>query len=570
MQTQRKVKGNAVAVECKDRGRQPITTGKSSPAVLGADFEEFRDGTWENDQTLDHAQAFDAEIRNVENEAFSATVPGADGVGPSPDDGLSAYLKQMGSIPLLNRQQELELATRLDITRRRYRHAALWSWGVLAQAVDTFERVHSGELPLDRTIDVVPSLDMTPARIRKRIPRHLGRLRQLCQEAVRVFEQLLRARSQVERSGLRRALRSRLRLGVRLVEELSPRTELVDCWAEALKRKSARMQELVRQVERLGRSAAARAERVKRVKELRRLTMEVQAIPEELARWAQVLDRRRAPYQQARRELAAANLRLVISVAKRYRGRGLPFADLIQEGNSGLMRAVDKFDHRLGWKFGTYATWWVRQGVTRALADTSRTVRLPCHRGGMLREIERVQAEFMVKNRREPTAEEIAMQLKVTPADVRSVLAFGHQPLSLDGGYNPDGEEDSFVNILADRGAASPAEEVDRRLLKERVAELLRCLAPRDREVIELRYGLRDGTARSTRSPRFTGSRASASARSRPAGSRSCGSPNAETAWPSSRSGKGSDTDTGHERLPRKTARATQAGRQVLGRIIGG
>jgi RNA polymerase primary sigma factor len=208
-----------------------------------------------------------------------------------------------------------------------------------------------------------------------------------------------------------------------------------------------------------------------------------------------VLRRREAPYQQARQHLAAANLRLVVSVAKSHRARGLPFADLIQEGSRGMMRAVDKFDHRLGWKFGTYATWWIRQGITRALSDTSRTVRLPCHRAAMFREIERVQAEFTVKNRREPTAEEIAPRLNIAAAEVRSILAFSRQPVSLAGNYT-GGEEDSFINILADPQAACPAEEADRRLLKERVAELLRCLSPRDREVIELRYGLRDGCPR--------------------------------------------------------------------------
>jgi RNA polymerase primary sigma factor len=494
MKTHRTRKVVAPAVGHTDGRRQPVIAGQGFPAVLEAHFEEFRDEVQETDQILDHAERPKAERYEAGNEAV-ATAVGAGGGDASLADGLTAYLKQMGSIPLLDRQQELELVRRLDTARRRYRHAVLWNGGVLAQAVETFERVSSGELYLDRIIDVVPSLGLTAPRIGKRLPRHLGRLRQLCREMVRAFRDLLRARSQVERSELRRALCRKLRLAVRLVEELSPRTELVHSWAEDLKRQSARMRDLDQQMDRPGCSAAARAERVKRVKELRHLTMAVQAAPEELARWVQVLDRRRAPYQQARQELAAANLRLVVSLAKRHRGRGLPFADLIQEGNSGLMRAVDKFDHRLGWKFGTYATWWVRQGVTRALADTSRLVRLPCNRGGMLREVEHVQTEFTAKNRREPTVEEIATQLEVSPAEIRSLLTFGRKPLSLNGSV--DSEEDSFVSILTDRGAASPVEEADRRLLKQRVAELLRSLAPRDREVIELRFGLRDGTPRS-------------------------------------------------------------------------
>jgi RNA polymerase primary sigma factor len=255
------------------------------------------------------------------------------------------------------------------------------------------------------------------------------------------------------------------------------------------------MQELVRQMERPARSTAARLERNKRAKGLRQLMLRAQVTPEELAGWVEILSRRQACYHQDRRELAAANLRLVVSVAKRYRGRGLPFDDLIQEGNSGLMRAVDKFDHRLGWRFGTYATWWIRQGVTRALADKSRTVRAPYHWAGKLREVEAVRSEFLARYHLEPTTEEIARALAVTPAEVRSTLALGRQPLSLDGDFG-DGDDEGFHNILADREAADPAEVADRQLLKDRIAELLRGLATRDREVIELRYGLRDGTPR--------------------------------------------------------------------------
>ncbi|HKI35929.1 MAG TPA: sigma-70 family RNA polymerase sigma factor [Gemmataceae bacterium] len=494
MKSHRKVKWNATAVERQARRQQFDAGGQASPTVSAVDFEELRDGVLEDDEVLHGAEEPREEGLTTETEADPATAPAAEEDGHSAD-GLTLYLKQMGSIPLLNRQQELELVTGLDTSRRRYRHAAFWNWGVLARVVDTFERVRSGDLSLDRTIDVVPSLGLTAEHIRKRLPRHLGRLRRLRQAAVLAFEETLRARSRAERSGLRRALRRRLRLGVRLAEELSPRTELVDSWVEELKQQSAKMQELVQQTERPARSAAARVEQSKHSKELRHLMLQVQATPEELAGWVGVVSQRQARCRRDRRELAAANLRLVVSVAKRYRGRGLPFADLIQEGNSGLMRAVDKFDCRLGFKFGTYATWWVRQGVTRALSDKSRTVRAPYHWAGKLREVEAVRSDLMARNHREPTTEEIAKALQVTPAEVRSTLALGRQPLSLDGPHG-DEDEQGFHNILADREAASPAEEADRQLLKERLAELLRCLAPRDREVIELRYGLRDGIPR--------------------------------------------------------------------------
>src|SRR5262249_9477594 len=156
------------------------------------------------------------------------------------------------------------------------------------------------------------------------------------------------------------------------------------------------------------------------VKQLRDQMAQLMTSPDDLAAMLRVLHRRHVVYQGARRELAEGNLRLVVSIAKRYRGRGLPFARLIQEGNRGLMRAGDKYEHRLGFKFGTYATWWIRQGITRALADNARTVRVPCHQVGTLAALERVRGELAVQLGREPMVEEIAKVLKVTPEDARS------------------------------------------------------------------------------------------------------------------------------------------------------
>jgi len=208
-----------------------------------------------------------------------------------------------------------------------------------------------------------------------------------------------------------------------------------------------------------------------------------------------VLECRRAAYQQTRGELAEANLRLVVSIAKHHRGQGLPFADLIQEGNSGLMRAVDKFDHRLGWKFGTYATWWIRQGITRALADQSRTIRVPCHQVSVLRALDRVRGKVTIEKGREATLEEIAAELRITPREVRALQAAGHHAASLDTPLAD--QEGTLQDFLNDESAPDLGREVDHHLLQERLAEVLRCLPPRDREVIELRFGLKDGQARS-------------------------------------------------------------------------
>jgi RNA polymerase primary sigma factor len=221
----------------------------------------------------------------------------------------------------------------------------------------------------------------------------------------------------------------------------------------------------------------------------------LQATPKETEWLANALIPRRRIFQKTRPELAEANLRLVVSIAKRYRSRGLPFADLIQEGNRGLMRAVDKYEHRLGFKFGTYATWWIRQGITRALADHARTVRVPCHQIGMLAAMERVRNELTIRIGREPTNEEIANILGMKPDETRSLRAVGRHPVSLHEPLGGEGER-ALEDFLSDHGGDSAGESVDQVLLRERIGEVLKSLAPREREVIELRFGLRDGQPR--------------------------------------------------------------------------
>ncbi len=404
------------------------------------------------------------------DEEESAPATATIGSSRSADDALGLYLKQMGAIPLLNRKQELELAQRLETARSRYRHAALSNWYVLGRVAETFERIKAGKLALDPTIDVVTSLGLSRERILARIPGHLRTLRHVLEEAKADSRVLLRAGGVRVRARLRRQLYRRMRKAIHLAGELSPRTELLG-------------------------SAADRQREGQLVKQLRDLMLEAESTPEELTTLARVLDRRWAIYQKARSELAEGNLRLVVSIAKRYRGRGLAFGDLIQEGNRGLMRAVDKYEHRMGFKFGTYATWWIRQGITRALADHARTVRVPCHQVGMLAAIERVRGELAIQQGREPSIEDIAANLGLTCEEARSLRQVGRHPVSLHEALGDDGER-TLEDFLGDPDAASPSQTVDHHLLRERIAEVLRSLTPREREVIELRFGLRDGRTR--------------------------------------------------------------------------
>jgi RNA polymerase primary sigma factor len=419
------------------------------------------------DQTVEllHEEELLAPIHRSEEEESVAA-----------NDPFGLYLQQMGATPLLSRPQEIELARRLDQLRQRYRRAALWSAAVLTRVAEVFERIRAGELPLERSMDEVPSLELTPEKVRAVLPRRLSRLRQLLAEAGEAFQQFLRARSGMERASYRRAHRARLRQARALAESLSPRMELLDAWADDLKAHAARMDELAQDR-----------------KELRALMLQLQTTPDELDGLLRVLQRRRAAYQAARHQLAEANLRLVVAIAKRYRGQGLSFADLIQEGNSGLLRAVDKYDHRLGWKFGTYATWWVRQGITRALADHARTIRVPSHQVSVLRAMERVRGELAVQHGSEPTLAEIAAALNITPQEAQALQIAGHQPTSLDAPITGDQDEGTMQDFLHDDSTPDLTQELDRQLLRERLTEVLRALAPRDREVLELRFGLKDG-----------------------------------------------------------------------------
>ena len=225
------------------------------------------------------------------------------------------------------------------------------------------------------------------------------------------------------------------------------------------------------------------------LKEIGQVPLLTAAQEAELARAAQAGD------EQARRALSEANLRLVVSVAKRYAGRGLPFLDLIQEGNLGLMKAAEKFEPERGFKFSTYATWWIRQSITRAIADQGRTIRIPVHLVESINRVKRAAGELLRKNGREPTAEEIAVQLDLEPDRVRELLQLAQDPISLE---TPVGEEEDahLEDFIQDEEAGVPADEAGRQLLHRELLNVLKSLTPREERVITLRFGLEDGRAR--------------------------------------------------------------------------
>src|SRR6516164_5751587 len=296
------------------------------------------------------------------------------------DDPVRMYLTQMGEIPLLKRDEEISLAKKIEVTRKRFRRKVLECDYALCNVVDTLKRVHTGDLPFDRTVKVSLTENLEKDKILQRMPHNLKTLEHLMEQNQEDFAKILDPNtSEDDRRRLRRQLRVRRRKAVTLVEELSIRTQKVQPLMKKLEQISARMDELEQQIEELKGNRSAKEDRANLEKELHDYMMHTLEEPGSLRKRVEIVRKRFAEYEQAKRDLSGGNLRLVVSIAKKYRNRGLSFLDLIQEGNTGLMRAVDKYEYRRGYKFSTYATWWIRQAITRAIADQARTIRIPVH-----------------------------------------------------------------------------------------------------------------------------------------------------------------------------------------------
>jgi RNA polymerase primary sigma factor len=478
---------NGMQRESWEIGASPLIEGKSS-RDMGATWDDLLPR--EADLSDDFAGAGESS-----SEAAAVSPENQEGEATGADDALGLYLRQMGAIPLLTREQELAMASRLEIKRTRYRRSVLMCPRTILRVVEHFEKVMAGQTPLDPSIDVVTTLGLSREKIVSRMPANIRTIKSLLAAIDLGFQTLLRASTISQRRRLVRVLWFKLEKAVRLVEELSPRIDLLDKWSDEFVSLGKKIGELEALSELSGRSLSDREKRTKAVKELRDLVLEIRVPSALVDPLTVVVLKRRREYQRARKDFAEGNLRLVVSIAKRYRSRGLPFSDLIQEGNRGLMRAVDKYEHRLGYKFGTYATWWIRQGITRALADHARTIRVPCHQVGTLAAVERVRGELSAKEGREPTVEEIAAVLGVSAEETHSLRVVARHPVSLHEPMGGDGER-ALEDFLDDPSATNPGLAVDQHLLRDRIAEVLRSLTPREREVIELRFGLRDGQPR--------------------------------------------------------------------------
>ena len=409
------------------------------------------------------------------------------------DDPVRMYLTQMGEIPLLTRQEEIYLAKRIEIRRRQFRTKLLECDYVIQNAYKILKRVHSGELPFDRTVQVSVTDRLEKEQILGRFPHNLRTLDILLKRNRRDYRLAL---SKSKPKGQRRLAWTRLarrrRRTVRLVEELGLRTQRIESMIGTLEDFCRRVEDLQTRIAAMKKEKRPVAERKPLQTEYRRILMVLQETPKSLRNRVTELKVVYSEYQQAKRELSEGNLRLVVSIAKKYRNRGLSFLDLIQEGNAGLMRAVDKFEYRRGFKFCTYATWWIRQAITRAVADQSRTIRIPVHMVETMSRVRNVSRQLLQELGREPTLEEVARRAETTVDESRRVLAMSRYPISLDRPVG-NSEDSQFGDLLPDGAAESPAIGASQEMLRNRINAVLKTLSYREREIIKLRYGLGDG-----------------------------------------------------------------------------
>ncbi|MHC4770370.1 MAG: RNA polymerase sigma factor RpoD [Planctomycetota bacterium] len=408
------------------------------------------------------------------------------------DDPIRMYLTQMGEIPLLTREEEINLARKIELTRLAFRRKVLESDYCSRAAVEILQQVDEGTLPFDRTMKMSSGEAQERAVIKGRIPINVDTVNKLLDLNADIFASLSQSDDEdaIKRS-TKQIHRNRRKIAS-LLEELSLRTSRIQPMMKKLQGIQHKLLQLQGLID-AGPTDDYDLEDIEAMKQESRGMQElILETPAQLNKRLRAVEAVHTQYEEAKRNLSGGNLRLVVSIAKKYRNRGLSFLDIIQEGNTGLMRAVDKYEYRRGYKFSTYATWWIRQAITRAIADHARTIRIPVHMIETMSKLRTISKNLLQKLGREATIEEIAEEAKMSVSETRRVLKISKHPFSLD---RPIGEsEDSyFGDFIEDDTAESPVQSATQEMLKDRIEEVLKTLTYREREIIKLRYGIGDG-----------------------------------------------------------------------------